>query len=322
MSAACTVLIFEIEHPADLNVYAEAIARETPGVQVRCAESMSAALSQAGAAAVLVAKAHNVSAELLRAMPHLQWIQALTTGVDRLLGLPVPAHVRICSARGVHGPQMSELAILLMLALGRDFPRMLDNRRQGRWERWPQPVLTDQTLLIVGLGLIGEMLAQRSRALGMRVIGCSNGRAQVPGFERVAPRAQLAELAAQADFVTVLTPYEPATHQLIDATVLAAMKPSAYLLNLARGPVIDEAALIETLRAGRIAGAALDVFEREPPDPDNPLWTLPNVIMTPHIGGMSTRYAQDLAPLLVANLRAFLAGNDSGLTNLVARQAP
>src|SRR5664279_2793077 len=214
MSSVRTVLILETEHPADLQLYADAIARAAPGVEVLGADSMSAALSQAARASVLVAKAHSVSAELLRAMPHLEWIQALTTGVDHLLGLPVPAHVRICSARGVHGPQMSELAILLMLALGRDFPRMLDNRRQGRWERWPQPLLMDQTLLIVGLGTIGEMLAQRSRALGMRVIGCSNGRSEVPGFERVAPRAQLAELAAQADFVTVLTPYDAATHRL------------------------------------------------------------------------------------------------------------
>jgi len=321
VNAPLTVLVLETEHPADLKLYAEAIARAAPGVEVLSAPSVPMALTVAGRAEVLVAKAHSVAAELLRAMPRLQWIQALTTGVDHLLGLPVPPQVRICSARGVHGPQMSELAILLMLALGRDFPRMLDNRRQGRWERWPQPLLMDQTLLIVGLGTIGEMLARRCQALGMRVIGCSDGRAQVPGFERVEPRARLAALVAEADFVTVLTPYEPATHQLINARVLGAMKPTAYLINLARGPVIDEAALIETLRAKKIAGAALDVFEREPPEPANPLWTLANVIMTPHIGGLSNRYAQDLVPLLVANLRAFRAGDWSGMSNLVARKA-
>lgn len=320
MTAPPRVLILESEHPADLDLYAQAVARAFPEVEVRCAGSVPAALAEAGGANVLVAKAHAVPAELVAAMPRLEWIQALTTGVDHLLSLPIPAAVRITSARGIHGPQMSELAILMMLALQRDFPRMLENRRLGKWERWPQPLLQGKRVVIVGVGVIGEMLAIRCQALGMEVTGCSNGRTQAAGFARIEPREQLASLAAHADFVIVLTPYEAQTHHLINGAILAAMSRSAYLINLARGMVVDEAALIAGLRAGQIAGAALDVFEREPPAPDSPLWTLPNVIMTPHIGGLSSTYGQQLLPLVLDNLRAFQARAWHSMRNVVTRR--
>jgi phosphoglycerate dehydrogenase-like enzyme len=133
----------------------------------------------------------------------------------------------------------------------------------------------------------------------------------------VLPRSRLGEAAAMADFLIALVPYSKDTHHLIDAAILASMKPSAIFINLARGLVVDEAALIRHLQEGHIAGAGLDVYEVEPPFPDNPLWSMPNVIMTPRVGGMSDVYAEQVLPLIMHNLRAFSAGRLSDMKNVV-----
>jgi phosphoglycerate dehydrogenase-like enzyme len=171
--------------------------------------------------------------------------------------------------------------------------------------------------VIVGVGQIGETLAQRLRCFGMKIVGVSDARTEIAGFDRVLPRAKLKEAAGLADFLIVLVPLNAETRHLIDARVLDAFKPTAHLINLARGDVVDEAALIDRLQAGRIAGAGLDVFAEEPPRRDNPLWTMPNVIMTPRIGGMSDRYAEQVLPLMVHNLRAFSEGRLKDMRNIV-----
>jgi phosphoglycerate dehydrogenase-like enzyme len=219
----------------------------------------------------------------------------------------------------MHAPQMAELAILLMLALARDLPRMLVHQQQSTWQRWTQQLLLGKTVVIVGVGSISESLAVRCRPFGLRVVGVSAGRTEAPGFDEVQPRARLAELAARADFLILLVPYTADTHHMVDAAVLAAMKKSAFLINIARGSVVDEAALVDALRTGRIAGAGLDVFASEPPAPDNPLWRMKNVIMTPHIGGLSAVYAQQALPVLLHNLRSYLAGDWSAMQNVVKR---
>src|SRR6185312_14580497 len=134
----------------------------------------------------------------------------------------------------------------------------------------------------------------------------SGGRAKAPYFDEVHPRTELVKVAARADFLMLLVPYAPETHHLINRDVLAAMKPSAFLINLARGGVLDEAALIEHLRAGKIAGAALDVFSPQPLPPDSPLWQMPNVIITPNVGGRSDVFVQQTLTIIEPNLRAFV----------------
>jgi phosphoglycerate dehydrogenase-like enzyme len=212
---------------------------------------------------------------------------------------------------------MSELALLNMIALSRRFPKMLRNQMEAKWERWPQPVLLDKTAVIVGVGQIGEALARRCRAFEMKLVAVSDARSEIPGFDLVLPRAKLKQAAALADFMIILVPLNAETHHMINDEIIGAMKPSAFLINLARGDVIDETALIRHLTAGRIAGAGLDVFAEEPPRPDNPLWGMPNVVMTPRIGGMSDRYAEQVLPLMVHNLRAFGNGRSQDMRNVV-----
>jgi len=311
------VLIYEPDSAVHAQALREGVARGLPQLPVVGTSNYAAAIGAAHAATVLVAKAQDLSAELLAAAPRLGWIQALTTGTDPLRSLTLPPGLVVTSGRGIHGPQMGELALLLMMSLSRDFPRMLDNQRAAKWQRWSQKLLLGKTVVMVGVGTISEAIAERCRPFGLKLIGITQ-RTEAAGFDELQPRARLRECAARADFLVVVVPYAPDTHHLVDAAVIGAMRPDAYLINIARGNVVDEAALTQALREGRLAGAGLDVFAQEPLPPSSPLWQLPNVIVTPHIGGMSDVYAEQILPLLLHNLRAWLGGDPAAMHNRVA----
>ena len=194
---------------------------------------------------------------------------------------------------------------------------MLRNQQKHVWERWPQKLLSGKTVVLVGIGPIAEDLALRCAAFGLRVIGVSDARTAALHFEKIFPRSRLQQAAATADFMIVLVPLSAQTRHMIDDGVLGAMKPTGILINLARGPVVDEKALIQRLLDGSIAGAALDVFEEEPLPSDSPLWDMPNVIVTPRIGGMSDIYADQVLPIVVHNLRCFMDGRLAEMKNIV-----
>ncbi len=249
---------------------------------------------------------------------NLKWVQALTTGTETLTAPGVlPPDVILTSTRGIHGPQMTELAFLCMIALQRDFKRNLANQAEGKWEQRANPILEGKTNVIVGLGLLAEHLAERCKLFGMTVIGVSSGRARAPHFDEVHPRSELVKLAARADFLMLLVPYSPETRHLISREVMAAMKPTAFLINLARGGVLDEAALIDALQSGKIAGAALDVFSRQPLPPDHPFWRMPNVIITPNIGGRSDKFVEQTMQVLEPNIAAFTEGRLKDMRNII-----
>jgi D-2-hydroxyacid dehydrogenase (NADP+) len=268
---------------------------------------------------VIIGLGHHIPPELIKSSPKLKWVQALTTGTETLTAPGVlPPHVLLTSTRGIHGPQMSELALLDMIALNRNFRAMQRNQAAAKWEGWNQPILHGRTVVVVGLGILAEHLAERCKLFGMKTIGISSGRSRAPHFDEVLPREALTQAAARADFLVLLVPYSPATHRMINREVLSAMKPTAFLVNLARGGVLDEAALTELLQAGRIAGAAIDVFSTQPLPPDNPLWTMHNVIITPNVGGRSENFVEQTLTIVEPNLRAFLEGRLKDLQNLVA----
>jgi phosphoglycerate dehydrogenase-like enzyme len=252
---------------------------------------------------------------------NLKWVQALGTGLDGITDQPaLKPGVTVTSLHGVHGAPVSEAALASMLALSRDLPGFVRAQDQHQWKRWPAKLLQGKTAGILGIGVIAEALAPKCKALGMTVVGITSSPRQVAGFDRVHPIGELLHVLAHVDHFVLLTPYSAATHQMIDAKVFAAMKPTAYLVNLARGGVVDEDALIEALRSKRIAGAALDVFNQEPLPPDNPLWTFPNVIITTHQGGFCDTYPDLAMPILEHNMRCFLNGDLKGMMN-VARAA-
>jgi phosphoglycerate dehydrogenase-like enzyme len=277
------------------------------------------ALAQAARADVLVALDPEITEELVTG-PRLRWIQALTSGMERVLGFPgLASDVMLTSMRGAHGPQVSELAFLLMLSVARRFPAMVDNQRRHRWEHWRQPPLYRQTVTIVGVGAIAAAFAPRCKAFEMNVIGVDDRLTEAPFVDRIYPPEELHAALARADFVVLLVPHVAATHHLIDARALAAMQRHAYLINVARGAIVDESALISALQNGSIAGAGLDVFATEPLPPDSPLWAMDHVVITPHVGGNSTTYIQQLGETLEYNLRAFVEHRNGDLRNRIER---
>lgn len=280
------------------------------------------ALAAAPDAEILMIIGWRNTAELMHAARRLRWIQVLTSGTDGTTdNAALPDDVLVTSARGIHGPQVAELTMLLMLMLRRDIPKMVLNQQARRWELWPQHLLLGQTVLVVGLGAIAEALAARCAPFGMRMIGVSDARTSAPGFEAVQPLGRLEHAAAEADIVVVLTPRRPETIGLIGDAVLTAMKPTALLINVARGGIVDEEALVVHLKRGSIAGAGLDVFAIEPLPPESELWGLPNVIVVPHAGGFSATYVEQAMPILIDNLRAFGRGDLDAMQNVVRRPA-
>ena len=167
------------------------------------------------------------------------------------------------------------------------------------------------------MGVIAEALAPRCKALGMSVVGISSVKRAVAGFDRVYGRDELVSAVRELDYVVVLTPYSPATRHIVDDAVLSAMKPTSYLVNLARGGVIDEPALIAALQDGQISGAALDVFSQEPLPQHHPLWSMKNVIIMPHLGGFFDGYADRALPVVEENIRRFLVGDLANMINIV-----
>ena len=303
-------------HP-QAEVFVNTLGPEYPAVTFRSAHNEAEALPICGESNVIVAMAHGIPAGVVAKMPQLKSIQALTTGTDHLLTLNLRKDIVVTSGRGIHGPQMSEMAFLYMLSHFRDIRRLLHNQAQAKWQTWPQRLLWGKTVTILGVGAISEQLALRCKAFDMRVIGVSSSRTAVANFDKIFPRTRLHEAVAEADVFVVLIPYSPETHHIVDRKVIEAMKPSALLINIARGKVIDEPAMAEALAQKRIAGAGLDVFETEPLPPESPLWPMDNVIITPRVGGFSDVYVQQVMPVVRENLGIYLSGQPDKMRNLV-----
>jgi D-2-hydroxyacid dehydrogenase (NADP+) len=259
-----------------------------------------------------------ISNELLQRASNLRWIQALGTGVDALVNLPsLKKEVLLTSLRGIHGPQMSEMAVLLMLALNRNFPEIIRNQDQRIWKSWPAELLYRKKVGILGLGVTGEAIARKCQGFGMVVYGVELSRKKSDSVDYLYGPEDLLKVSPEVDFLIIVVPSTSQTYRMVGAEVLSSMKRSAFLINLARGEIVDEEALISALRAGKIAGAALDVFCQEPLPRGHPFWRMKNVIITAHTGGTSTIYVEQALPIFEENLRRYLRGETNKLISLV-----
>jgi D-2-hydroxyacid dehydrogenase (NADP+) len=264
--------------------------------------------------------AFRISDTMVKRAQRLKWVQSLATGVDYIINNPsLPKEVLVTSTRGIHGPQVSEMAFLLMLSLNRDFPRMVRNQGASTWERWPGKLLHLKKVGILGLGVIGEEIARKCKAFGMTVYGIDIIEKQRESIDRFFRPEEILEVAAEVDYLVTVAPHTPQTYRIIGKDVLSRMKPSSFLINVGRGELVDDDALIEALESGAIAGAALDTFTREPLPADHPFWKTKNLIITPHVGGASDTYAEQALPIFEENLRRFLKGERKDLINLVSR---
>ncbi|MDO8877472.1 MAG: D-2-hydroxyacid dehydrogenase [Pseudolabrys sp.] len=259
---------------------------------------------------------------VVRDAPRLKWIQALGTGVDNIVDLPsLGKEVVVTNIRGIHGAPVSEATIAYMLSLARGMPQSALAQTRSAWERWPAKLLDGKTVGIYGIGLIAEYLAPICKAFGMRTIGFSGTPRAATGFDRMVARTNLIATVPELDFLVALAPLTAETRHVIGEQVFAAMKPTAYLVNVARGGVVDETALIDALENGRIAGAALDVFSEEPLPATSPLWKTRNLTIFPHLGGYSEGYEDRAMPTIESNMRKFLSGDMKSMINIVRKPA-
>jgi phosphoglycerate dehydrogenase-like enzyme len=290
-----------------------ALRSAAPGVELVAASSYADAVRLVpGADAVL----GFCSAEIVEAGADLQWIQLSSAGAERCVSVPGIAErdLLLTNAQRIYGPEIAEHVIAFMLVFTRGLHRYLPEQWEGRWnrnamgssERWE---LEGKTMLVVGLGGIGTEVAKRAHALGMRVVATRRSSRSGPEFvDYVGLSDEAVNLAAGADVVVNATPLTPETTGIFDAAFFDAMKPTAYFINIGRGRSVVTDDLVEALESGQIAGAGLDVTDPEPLPAGHPLWTFPDVLITPHVSAGSDLARVRLATLWRENLRRYVAG--------------
>ncbi|HSK36611.1 MAG TPA: D-2-hydroxyacid dehydrogenase [Actinomycetota bacterium] len=262
-------------------------------------------------------------AEVVNGLPRLRWVHATSAGAGEQvhkaeLSPEALERVAITTSSGVHAIPLAEFAVLGLLAVAKELPRLVEDQRARAWPEVRQPLreLSGQTLFLVGLGEIGREVARLGKALGMRTVGFRRTQGPPPEWvDEVHGPERLTELADQADAMVVSLPMTEQTAGLVDRTTIERLPASCIFVNVGRGGVVDEPALVDTLRDRRIAGAVLDVFATEPLPADSPLWTLPNVLVTPHAAALSARENERITELFTDNLRRFLDGR--ALRNVV-----
>ena len=310
------VLIIDVHAEA----YRDALRAQFPDLQFTLAHSAAQTPGDLSDNDVLICFGIAVDDSIFQRAQNLKWVQSLATGVDHFLRCPsLKPETLLTSGRGIHGTPMREQVLYMMMALSRDAARQIEDKKTHHWERRLWSTLNGKTAVIVGIGVIGIAVGELLKALGMHVIGVSRMPRAVAGFDEMMPTEQLAKAASRADYLINVLPAEPRNIGLFNAAVFGAMKPSAYYINGGRGQTDDEAALIAALRQRRIAGAGLDVFQKTPLPPDSPFWDLPNVFITPNVGGYIVEYEELIMPLVIDNMRLFLAGRPSEMINIVAR---
>ena len=304
-------------------VYVEKIRRVSPNFEVIQSVNKEEAEKLIEDADILFAGFF--SRELFHAARKLKWIQAWGAGVDRLL-LPevVKSQVIVTNAGGVHPTPISEHVVGLMLCLCRKLHLFIRNQAERKWERFESWSSVDQveemsskTVGIVGLGRIGTEIAQKTKCLGMRVIAIKRDPSQNPSknVDRLFHPSDLNQLCAESDFVVLSLPLTKETEGMIGDAQFRSMKRTAYLINVSRGKIVREDELVEALKQGRIAGAGLDTFENEPLSVNSELWDFKNVIITPHVAGLTPHYMERLTAIFCENLNRFL--QEQPLINVV-----
>lgn len=310
------ILIFLPWDPSYRHQYEILIREAHPDLDIRTVGTLDDARAAIVEADIFMAFGAALTEDIFAGAKRLKWVHAFGTGVDGIIDQPGLKHdVIVTSTRGIHGPPLSEMAILLMLALVRQFPRSVRALDKHVWDRFRAQLLYRKKVGILGVGLIAADLAPRLKALGMNVIGITRTPRDIPGFDGFLPRDDLHKAVAALDFLVLLIPLEPDTREIVDAGVLAAMKKGSYLVNIARGGVIDEAALCNALKMGHLAGAALDTTQKEPLPPGDPLWNAPNLIITAHLGGFYDTYADDSIDQIRTSIAHFRAGRFDAMLN-------
>ncbi len=308
-SGDCRVLVLH-DRPEE---FREPLATRFPALEIHyatSAEAVPAALERVRPEVVFSIKQEGFPAaghRLAVDFPTVRWFQVGGSGYEHILPWD-GARLTVTHCAGVLAPFLAETVSGAMLMLNGGFLRYLEQQRRAEWRQHFFRPLAGQTLAVVGLGQIGGRVAANAKALGMRVLGIRRRSAPDPAVDALYGPEALHRVLGEADFVSLHLRLDGSTHHLIDGAALGVMKPGSFLINTARGPVVDEAALVAALESGHLAGAYLDVFEAEPLPADSPLWHLPNVILTPHVADSVPDWPARFAAFFADNLERWLAG--------------
>ena len=306
-------------HPRVSDEWLRRIRAAAPALHVVECESEADAEREVPAADAFYG---TITPRLLGAARQLRWVQAPVAGLERYMFPALADHAAaLTNMRGVYHDMVPEHAFALMLALARGMRRYALLQHERRWEPHEVGMLAGQTVGVVGLGGIGAGVARRAAAFDMRIVGLDPQVERLPGIagvEAIVRPAQLDLLLERADWVVICAPHTPDTEKMFRRAQLRRMKRSAFLVNVGRGVIVDLADLVEALRAGEIAGAGLDVFEVEPLPADHPLWTMPNVVLTPHVAASVPEVADRWLDVLVDNVGRFVRGEP--LRNVVDKR--
>jgi phosphoglycerate dehydrogenase-like enzyme len=260
---------------------------------------------------VLVTYGEDLTDEIIaNRCPNLKWIHVISAGLEKMpFSIIASRKILVTNARGIHQIPMAEYTIGVMLQITRRINEIFANQKAGIWDRSIRiDELCDKTVGIVGVGAIGGKIAEYAKAMGMRVAGTNRSGHPVPYVDDFYPMKELNTLIEVSDFIVVIVPFTPETEKLIGEEQLSRMKSTAYLINISRGSVVDEEALVRFLQERKIGGAVLDVFTQEPLPSDHPFWKLDNVIVTPHLSGRSPKYMERALDIFYENVPIYLSG--------------
>jgi phosphoglycerate dehydrogenase-like enzyme len=296
---------------------------ELPQGMEESEEEARRALDEALAEVEVLFTLSTMPTDLLSRAPRLKWIQLTSAGADRLVDRGLfQSGIAVTTASGIHVTPIGEYVLGVMIMLAKGWPHLFRAQEKREWARLAPKELEGKTVGVVGLGSVGQEVARLTKLLGMRVLGMRRSGVPLESGEYLVDEIfgplDLLHVLSQSDYVVLALPLTEETHHLMGELAFQSMKPSAYLINVSSGAVVDEAALVRALKVGLIAGAGLDVFESEPLPPESELWRLHNVIISPHIAGETPHYNERAVALFCENLRRYLA--DEPLLNLVDPQ--
>nr|WP_236587801.1 D-2-hydroxyacid dehydrogenase [Tumebacillus amylolyticus] len=287
-----------------------AIREIAPHLDIRVFKNIDEASQDLADAEIMITYGEDLTPAHIAASPNLKWIMVISAGLELM---PFPAiderNILVTNARGIHKGPMAEYTLGMILMFSRRFVELYQNQQKSLWDRTIRiDELSGQTLGIIGAGAIGSEIAKRAKAFDMHVLGVAASKRDVEGVDEMFDQSGLDDVLKRSDYVVVIVPLTDKTHGMIGEREIGLMKESAVLINIARGQVVDENALLQALQEKKIRGAGLDVFVQEPLPESHPFWGLENAVVTPHLSSRSPKYMERAQEIFQQNLRVFTSG--------------
>jgi glyoxylate/hydroxypyruvate reductase A len=304
------VLVFV---PESLDVYKALLEKHVPEAELLLCQNREQAEEYASHAEIALVDM-SFPQDVFKQMPKLKWVQVMAAGVENFIqNAEQFKNIHVCRVLGVFGKYMAEYVLAYVLYFSQNISRVIEAQKERRWDPFHMEFIHRKTMGVLGLGYIGSEVAQKAKALGMRTISWDMVNKNVTFVDRQFGAGEMKEFLKEADFVVSTLPATPQSNNLLNREAFKAMKKTVYFINISRGAIVDEEALVEALKTRTISGAVLDVMKQEPPSPESPLWDCPNLIMSAHISGPSL--PEDMVGIFKENFHRYL--NEEPLHGLI-----